>query len=90
LKHANESQVICGDCILGGVPDDERSRIRIDVKAWCPKNDHFEMGKQEALELFGLDCMICLEKVAEKFDQPQDSFDRIRTPCGKHQAAFSA
>ena len=86
--------MICGDCILGGVPDDERSRMRIHVKAWCPKNDHFEIGKQKGLELFGLDCMICLEKVAEKFDQPhrktyqQDHLDRIRTPCGKHQAAF--
>lgn len=94
LKGANWFQVICGDCIIGSVSEGERGCIRPDIKAWCPKNDHFAVGVQEAHELFGLDCSICLEKAAEKFDQPrrrryrQEQVDRIRTPCGKHRSVF--
>jgi hypothetical protein len=75
---------------MGNVSKDKRDRTPLSFKGWCPKHDHFAMGAQEAREIFGLDCLICLETAAEKFDQPrakgcpQDHLDRIRTPCGEH------
>lgn len=77
--------VVCGECLLNSAIDVEH-KITIG-NLWCPRNDHFNRGKQKARELFGIECLICSENAADKFDRTwregtADKVDRIRTPCG--------
>lgn len=94
LAYPDEFQVMCGECSLGSFPNDQRTRTHIRIKAWCPRFDHFAKGKQVASEIFGLECAICMETTAEKFDEtsnstyPQSFPDRIFTPCGKLRATY--
>jgi hypothetical protein len=68
-------QVICGECFLGNVSEEELEIKPLTKQLWCPKYDHFEKGEQSVYELFTIDCSICLDEVEDK--------DRIVTPCGK-------
>lgn len=85
LKHGEESAarafafkdcgcVVCGECFLGNLPEQECQVRPITEQFWCPKHDHFELGEQSVCELFEIDCSICLDEVDDK--------DRIGTPCG--------
>ena len=82
-------QVMCGECSLAAFPDDQRTRSDLDIKVWCPRFNHFAKGEQAALEIFGVECAICMITTAERFDEPHTSThpqscpDRIFTPCGK-------
>jgi Pyruvate/2-oxoacid:ferredoxin oxidoreductase delta subunit len=42
----------------------------------CPKDDHFDEGKQQIRELYEIGCGICLNKA-------DDAVDLVHTPCGK-------
>jgi hypothetical protein len=52
------SKVICGQCLLGGFPEDVQA---IEFKGplkfttwsfWCPRDSHFDEGEQSVYELF--------------------------------------
>lgn len=77
-------QVLCGECLLGNIQEQERESSSVIKDVWCPKSDHFDKGKQEACQIFGLECAICYTPSADEIDQgaPQGS-DLIRTSCGK-------
>src|SRR5947207_8299260 len=80
-------QVVCGECLLSCFLEEEHKSKTIK-RLWCPKSNHFDIGEQMTRELFGIDCLICSEKAAEKFDRicrekPADKIDRIYTACGK-------
>ena len=79
--------MICGECLLSRFGEEERKKTVI-TEIWCPKKNHFSKGKQEALEIFGVDCAICLEPAAEKYDRiceqrVADEVNRMRMSCGK-------
>ena len=71
-KRPKEFQVMCGECSLKAFSEADHSRICFGVRGWCPRFDHFTKGKQRAPELFSLECAICIETAAEKFDNPSN------------------
>ncbi|KAG4423562.1 hypothetical protein IFR04_003244 [Cadophora malorum] len=75
--------VLCGECLLGNIQEQERESSSVIKDVWCPKSDHFDKGTQEACQIFGLECAICYTPSADEIDQgaPQGS-DLIRTSCG--------
>ncbi|PVH72521.1 hypothetical protein DL98DRAFT_539126 [Cadophora sp. DSE1049] len=75
--------VLCGECLLGNIQEKERESTSVIKDVCCPKSDHFSKGKQEARQIFGLECAICYTTSADEFDQgaPHGS-DLIRTSCG--------
>ncbi|KAL5328192.1 hypothetical protein ACEPPN_001688 [Leptodophora sp. 'Broadleaf-Isolate-01'] len=61
--------VLCGECLLGNIQEQERESSSIIKDVWCPKSDHFDKGKQEACQIFGLECAICCTSSANEIDQ---------------------
>ncbi|KAH7418753.1 hypothetical protein BKA64DRAFT_701255 [Cadophora sp. MPI-SDFR-AT-0126] len=74
--------VLCGECLLGN-KEKERESTSVIKDVCCPKSNHFNKGKQEARQIFGLECAICYATSADGFDQgaPHRS-DMVRTSCG--------
>lgn len=75
-------QVVCGECALASQKECLRSISGLLAWLWCIQADHFKHGEQVASEVFGVDCGICLETAAEKYDDAQSRIDRVHTPCG--------
>jgi hypothetical protein len=77
-------QVLCGECLLGSIREQERESSSVVQGVCCPKSDHFDKGKQEARQIFGLECAICYTTSDDEMDQgaPHGS-DLFRTLCGK-------
>ena len=77
-------QVLCGECLLGSIREQERESSSVVQGVCCPKSDHFDKGKQEARQIFGLECAICYTTSDAEMDQgaPHGS-DLFRTSCGK-------
>ncbi|KAH9207071.1 hypothetical protein DL95DRAFT_415955 [Leptodontidium sp. 2 PMI_412] len=63
------AHVLCGECLLGNIQEQERESSSIIKDVWCPKSDHFDKGKQEACQIFGLECAICYTSSANEIDQ---------------------
>lgn len=41
-------QVLCGECLLSSIPEQEHASNSVVLDVYCPKSDHFNKGKQEA------------------------------------------
>jgi hypothetical protein len=77
-------QVLYGECFLGSIPEQERESSSVVQDFCCPKSNYFDKGKQEAYQIFGLECAICYMMSDDEIDQgiPHGS-DLFRTSCGK-------
>ncbi|KAH8650311.1 hypothetical protein BGZ60DRAFT_520537 [Tricladium varicosporioides] len=75
--------VLCGECLLGSIPEQERESSSVVQDVYCPKSDHFDKGKQEARQIFGLECAICYTTSDDEIDQgaPYGS-GLFRASCG--------
>jgi hypothetical protein len=61
-------QVLCGECLLGSISEQERESSSVVQDVCCLKSDHFDKGKQEARQIFGLECAICYTTSDDEID----------------------